>query len=196
VVFDLIDELLDAFQADAIHVGLDEVFEIGHCHRCTGTPNAELFADWVNALHGHIVGKRGAEMLIWGDRLLDAETTRYGEWEASANHTWEGIDRIPKDVLICDWHYEERDDGYPSIPFFADNGFRLVVCPWKNLKAAKLLLEDAAAHPSPSLLGMLATSWCDSGAVARYLCDQDATVEETPRLVGEAVKLAMTFGRR
>jgi hypothetical protein len=196
VLFDLIDELLNTFQADAIHVGLDEVFEIGHCPRCKGTPNAELFADWVNALHGHIVGKRQAEMLIWGDRLLDAEVTRYGEWEASANHTWEAIDRIPRDILICDWHYEKRDDGYPSIPFFADQGFRLVVCPWRNPKATELLLDDAAAQRSENLLGVLATSWCDSGAVARYLCDGDTSVEETPRQVGEAFKQAMTFAQR
>ncbi|MBN1139404.1 MAG: family 20 glycosylhydrolase, partial [Anaerolineae bacterium] len=193
VVFDLIDELLDAFQADAIHVGLDEVFEIGHCPRCKGTPNAELFADWVNALHGHIVGKRQAQMLMWGDRLLDAERTRYGEWEASANHTWKSIARTPKDILICDWHYEEREDGYPSIPYFADHGFRLVVCPWKNLKAVRLLLDDVAAQRSDKLLGVLSTSWCDSGAVARYLCDADSSVEETPRLVGESFKLAMTY---
>jgi hypothetical protein len=193
VVFDLIDEMLDAFQADAIHVGLDEVFEIGHCPRCKGTPNADLFADWVNALHAHIVGKRQADMLIWGDRLLDAASTAYGEWEASANHTWEEIARIPRDILICDWHYEERDDGYPSIPFFAEQGFRLVVCPWKNLKAARLLLDDAAAHRSQNLLGVLVTSWCDAGAVARYLCDEDALPDETPRLVGESFKLAMTM---
>ncbi|MBN1579425.1 MAG: family 20 glycosylhydrolase [Anaerolineae bacterium] len=193
VVFDLIDDMLDGFQADAIHVGLDEVFEIGHCPRCTGTPNAELFADWVNALHGHIVGRRQAEMLIWGDRLLDAQPTAYGEWEASANHTWEAIVHIPRDILICDWHYEERDDGYPSIPFFVDQGFRMVVCPWKNPISARLLLDDAAAHRSDKLLGVLATSWCDSGAVARYLCDGDVEVEETPRLVGESFKLAMTF---
>ncbi|MCJ7551125.1 MAG: family 20 glycosylhydrolase, partial [Anaerolineae bacterium] len=35
-IFDLFDELLEAFDADALHVGLDEVFLLGseHCPRC------------------------------------------------------------------------------------------------------------------------------------------------------------------
>ena len=42
------DERLDAFQADVLHVGCDEVFEIGHCPRCRGIPTATLLADWIN----------------------------------------------------------------------------------------------------------------------------------------------------
>lgn len=190
VVFDLIDELVDAFGADAIHVGLDEVFEIGHCPRCVGTPNDALFAGWVRALHDHIVGQRQLEMWMWGDRLLDADATGYGEWEASANQTWTGTDDIPRDIVICDWHYEERDDGYPSIPFFADKGFRLLACPWRNLEATRLLLDYTSAQRSDRVLGVLQTSWCDSGSVARYLLG-DERVDETPRLVGQSFKLAM-----
>ncbi|NIR02042.1 MAG: family 20 glycosylhydrolase, partial [Gemmatimonadales bacterium] len=36
LVFDLFDELLDAFGPTAFHVGMDEVFIIGHCPRCKG----------------------------------------------------------------------------------------------------------------------------------------------------------------
>ncbi len=191
VVFDLADELVDAFQADALHVGLDEVFEIGYCPRCKGTPNAELFAEWLQTLHAHLVGKRNVEMLFWGDRLLDAEATGYGEWEASANHTWEQIDAIPRDTIVCDWHYEIRDE-YPSIPFFTEHGFRTIACPWKDLQATEAFLNYASAQQSDKLLGALVTSWCDSGAVARYLCG-DTSVDGTPRLVGESFKKAMSL---
>ena len=190
-VLDLADELIDAFQADALHVGLDEVFEIGRCPRCRGTPNAELFAEWVNALHAHLVGKRGVEMLLWGDRLLDAETTDYGEWEASANHTWEQIDAIPKDIVVCDWHYEIRDE-YPSIPFFAEHGFRTIACPWKDMQATEAFLHYARTQDTNKLLGVLVTSWCDSGAVARYLCG-DTGVDGVPRLVGKSFRKAMSI---
>ncbi len=46
VVFALIDELIDAFEADAFHVGMDEVFLIGseYCPRCHGADPAKLFA--------------------------------------------------------------------------------------------------------------------------------------------------------
>jgi len=192
VVFDLADELIDAFEADAIHVGLDEVFEIGKCPRCKGTPNSELFAEWVNDLHRHLVDEKKVEMLMWGDRLLDSDSTGYGEWEASANDTWAMIDSIPKDIIMCDWHYGERD-SYTSIPFFASKGLRLVVCPWRNLKATEALLRYASDNRTEKLLGVLQTSWCDSGMVARYLCNVGNEIEDTPKLVGDSFELAMTL---
>jgi len=192
IVFDLMDEMIDAFGADAIHVGLDEVFEIGKCPRCKDVPNAELFADWVNALHGHLVGEKKVEMLMWGDRFLDSATTGYGEWEASANDTWSMIDSVPKDIIMCDWHYGERE-SYPSIPYFADKGFRMVACPWKEPKAAEALLRYGSNSGTEKFLGVLQTSWCDSGMVARYLCDADAEIEDIPKLVGDSFKRLMTF---
>ena len=191
-VCDLMDEILDAFEADALHVGLDEVFEIGLCPRCKGTPNAELFAEWVNALHAHLVGKRKVEMLMWSDRFLDGATTGYGEWEASMNQTWPAIEKVPKDIICCDWHYGTRKD-YPSIEIFASKGFRVLVCPWKDLDATDAFIRFAIGRQGGKPIGVLATSWCDSGAVARYLVDAEASVEETPRLVGESFKLAMTL---
>ena len=67
VVFALMDELIDVFEADALHVGMDEVFLIGDddCPRCKGKSKAELFAKAVNDYHDHLVGKRKIEMLMW-----------------------------------------------------------------------------------------------------------------------------------
>ena len=41
--------------------------------------------------------------------LLDGYATGLGMWEASHNETHMAIDLIPKDVVICDWHYERAD---------------------------------------------------------------------------------------
>ncbi|MGA2500163.1 MAG: family 20 glycosylhydrolase, partial [Tepidisphaeraceae bacterium] len=72
MVFDLMDELIDAFSADAFHVGMDEVFLIGSdfCPRCKGKDKGELFAKAVNDYHAHLVGQRKVEMFMWPDRLL------------------------------------------------------------------------------------------------------------------------------
>ena len=192
ILLDLVDEMIDAFEADAFHVGLDEVFEIGMCERCKGTPTAEIYADWVNALHEHIVGKRGIEMLMWGDRLINEEGTGYGEWQASRNDTWPAIDHVPKDIIICDWHYDELDD-YPSVPMFLEKGFRMVVCPSADAAATKLLMDYAAAHRTDRLLGVLQTGWVDSGAIIRHLLVGRKT--DTPgakaAMAGESFKLAM-----
>ncbi len=160
VVFDLLDELIEAFEADAIHVGMDEVFLIADdgCERCRGKDPAELFARAVNDIHAHVVGEKGVEMLLWGDRLLYAEATGYSEWEASTNGTAPAIGMIPKDVIVCDWHYGLRDD-YPSLRIFQDEGFRVLACPWDSPDAAKAFLDSALADPTERMLGALCTGW-------------------------------------
>ena len=102
VVKSMMDELIDAFRPDALHVGMDEVFLIAsdQCPRCRGREPAKLFAKAVNDYHSHLVGKRKLTMLMWGDRLLDDSRMHYDEWEASRNGTAPAIDMIPKDIII------------------------------------------------------------------------------------------------
>jgi hypothetical protein len=159
VVFDLMDELLDAFQADAFHVGMDEVFLIGSefCPRCKGQDPAKLFAKAVTDLHDHLKSK-GAEMLMWGDRLVDGKATGLGEWEASKNGTAPAVDLIPKDVIVCPWHYEKRKD-YPSIPMLLGKGFRVLPAGWNKPEAVEALIDFSLAQKNPYLLGYMATNW-------------------------------------
>jgi hypothetical protein len=192
VVFDLIDELIEAFDADAFHVGFDEVFIIGECPNCIDSSNAELFAEWVNRLHGHIVGEKGVEMFMWGDRLLKPGIMNNSKYEASTNNIWPAVDKIPKDIIICDWHYSAYA-CYPSVPFIISKGFQVIICPWKEPKATELFLRFAAKNKNKKLIGVLATTWCNSGEVARYLCNGDTNVSETARLAGESFKSAMKF---
>ena len=75
-------------------------------------------------------------MLMWGDRLIDANVMKYGKWEASENGTAPAIDLIPKDIIICDWHYEQRTD-YPSVRYFQEKGFRVWPAGWNNVEATQ-----------------------------------------------------------
>ncbi len=160
IVLPLIDELIDAFDADYFHVGMDEVFLIGHelSPSTKGKDPAEVFAKAVNDLHRHIVGKRGKQMLMWGDRLIDGRIYDYGEWEASMNGTAPAIDLIPKDIIICDWHYELRE-SYPSVPMFVEKGFRVLPTSWRNVEASRALIEYSLSLNSPAVLGHLFTRW-------------------------------------
>ena len=160
VVFALIDELGEAFEADAFHVGMDEVFLIAseHCPRCQGGDPARLFAKAVNDLHGHIVGKRKLEMVMWGDRLLDAKAMKGGEWEYAKNGTAGAVDLIPKDIVICDWHYEKQAN-YPSVPFLLEKGFRVWPSSWQPLVGAKAFSTFSREQKSARLVGFLCTTW-------------------------------------
>ncbi len=165
IVFDLLDELIDAFEADAMHVGMDEVFLIGDekCPRCRGKDVGELFAKVVNELHAHLVGKRKVEMLMWGDRLLDSAVMKYGTWEASKTGSHRAIDLIPRDIIICDWHYEPRED-YPSVQFFQEKGFRVLPSTWKTPKAAVALIRASRKDATDKMLGFLFTGWSEGGS--------------------------------
>jgi hypothetical protein len=160
IVFPLLDEIIDAFKAEAIHVGMDEVFLLGHelSPSTFGKDPAELYAKAVNDIYGHLVTKRGVEMLMWADRLIDGNIYDYGEWEAAVNGTAPAIDMIPKDIIMCDWHYEQRD-SYPSIPMFLNKGFRVLPTGWRNTDATKALINESFNYNNPRMLGHLFSTW-------------------------------------
>jgi len=167
VVFPLIDEVCDAFEADAFHAGMDEVFYIGEeqCPRCKGANKAELFAGEVRAIHDHLQAAH-RQLWFWGDRLIDGKTTGIGDWEASGNQTWPAIDLIPKDVVICDWHYVRPDQ---TAVYFAMKGLDVVSCPWKNPDVAAAQVRDMLHFREASppqmrkhFLGVMQTVWSGS----------------------------------
>lgn len=140
IVFDLIDEITDVFEAKAFHAGMDEVFYLGEdkCPRCAGRDKAVLFANEVQTIRDHLA-ERNQELWIWGDRLIDGRATGIGEWAASYNDTYRAIDLIPRDVVICDWQYDE--DNQTAV-YFALKGLRVVICAWNRPKVAVSQVED------------------------------------------------------
>ena len=168
IVFELVDEICNVFESDAFHAGMDEVFYIGEaqCPLCSGRDKAELFAGEVWTIRDHLALKN-RKLWIWGDRLLDGKTTGLGEWEASYNNTFRAIDMIPKDIIICDWHYE-RPDQTPV--YFAMKGLSVVTCPWRNQGNAILQAQDMVKFRKASTpemqdryQGMVQTIWSGAG---------------------------------
>jgi len=174
VAFKMMDELLDAFQADAFHVGMDEAwgFQSKECMRCRDKEPARLFARVVKDMHAHLVGKRKVEMLMWGDMLLG--------WHGKGAKP--ATDLIPKDIIICDWHYNNAAD-YPSVRFFLDKGFRVWPCGWKDAAATRSFVESSLRDANERMLGHLYTTWC--GRIAQDL--RPALLQE-----GEQSKLDRT----
>ncbi|SKA29607.1 Glycosyl hydrolase family 20, catalytic domain [Chitinophaga eiseniae] len=168
VVFELVDEVMDAFEATAFHAGMDEVFYLGEdkCPRCGGRDKAELYAGEVWKIRNHLAQK-GRTLWIWGDRLLDGKTTGMGMWEASMNNTHRAVDLVPKDIMICDWHYERPDK---SPVYFASKGLQVITCPWRKPDNAVAQLKDmydfrssATPEMKPRYQGMMQTVWSDAG---------------------------------
>lgn len=164
VVFALVDEICDVFEAKDFHAGMDEVFYIGDskCRRCRNKDKAVLFANEVKKIRDHLAASN-RKLWIWGDRMLDGNTTGMGMWEASQNNTHPSIDLVPKDIVVCDWHYERADK---SAVFFAMKGLKVVTSPWRNPAVAKQQMHDminfrntATPQLKPLFAGMVQTIW-------------------------------------
>jgi len=183
VVFALMDEILETFETDLFHAGMDEVFYIGdsHCPRCSGRDKAELFAGEVTTLHNHLA-QRNARLMIWGDRLIDGKTTGLGEWEASMNNTYRAIDMIPKGVFICDWHYERPDQ---TAVYFAMKGFDVATCPWRKPDVAVQQMNDMLRFRESStqqmaqhFQGIIATVWSDADQFLKNYYDASVSTQK------------------
>jgi hypothetical protein len=169
VVFELVDEICTAFESMAFHAGMDEVFYIGEskCPRCSGHDKAELFANEIRKIRDHLA-QNNRRLWIWGDRLIDGKQTGMGMWEASLNNTHRAIDLIPKDVLICDWHYERPDK---TAVYFAMKGFDVVTCPWRKPAVGVVQMKDMINYRETSTAlmkdrykGIVQTVWSDAGS--------------------------------
>ncbi|WP_300604114.1 family 20 glycosylhydrolase [Niabella sp.] len=169
IVFALVDEICQVFEADAFHAGMDEVFYIGdsRCRRCRKKDKARLFADEVWRIRNHLA-TTNRTLWIWGDRMLDGYATGMGMWEASQNGTHTSIDQVPKDIVVCDWHYERADK---SAVYFAMKGFKVVTCPWRDPQIAVQQVQDmvsfrntATPQLKPLFAGIMQTIWSPNGA--------------------------------
>lgn len=183
VLFEVIDELCDVFETNAFHAGMDEVFYIAEpkCPRCGGKDPAKIFAGEVWRIRNHLAEK-GRRLWIWGDRLLDGKTTGMGMWEASMNNTYRAVDMIPKDVVICDWHYERADQ---SAVYFAMKGLDVVSCPYRNPQSALWQLEDmkkfrqrSTPEMKPRFRGIVETAWSDFGSFLKDFYNEQKTADE------------------
>lgn len=183
VVFDLMDEIVEVFEAKAFHAGMDEVFYLAHpdCPRCKGKSPAKLFAGEVNKINDHLK-ETGTELLIWGDRLIDGTDSGIGMWEGSMNNTASAIDLISKSVVICDWHYEK---AIPTPAYFAMKGFQVIACPWRKPEVAKeqvAMMHSFKQNSTPEMaenyLGVMHTVWSSVDRFLKEYYDPNPKMEE------------------
>src|SRR5690606_10189306 len=102
-------------------------------------------------------------------------------------------DLIPRDVVVCDWHYERAE---PTPAYFAIKGFRVLACSWNRPDAALAQLEQARAFRSnanPQLarrhLGAMHTYWSDARSFLDHFHDRASATREqlAPILTFEAL---------
>ncbi len=150
--FGMIEEQLECFpHARYFHVGLDEISfgPIGEHPLTKGTPPHEVFAEEVKRLHDFVVGKKGLRMCMWGDQLLREHNGR------APHHTAKALDKVPRDVIMFDWHYG-ASKAFPSVGFFKRHGFEVVASGWYEPVNVYYLSKTAFDQ---GVLGYGGTTW-------------------------------------
>ncbi|OGP13275.1 MAG: hypothetical protein A2052_02150 [Deltaproteobacteria bacterium GWA2_54_12] len=160
-LFSLYEEILKTYEPATLLISHDEIQGLSVYAAESGKTTAEILAMDIRQIHDWL-NRRNVRTAMWGDMLLD-----HDRWEAevgSANSqnlffrsgaTHLALQQIPMDVLILDWHYDEKK-SYDSIGHFRRNGFRVVGVPWHEPKVARNM-AGSVKHSGGQ--GIIAADW-------------------------------------
>jgi len=159
LIFSVIDEALELFENPSyLHVGRDDYdyfTQFPNDEACASVGKEELYIRDTLKIYDY-VKKKGCRMMMWGDVM---EKDEYADM----------IDRLPKDIIIGDWHFDLRET-YPTIDYYKQHGFDVIGSPWFDPKNIHKFSLDGARK---GILGMLQPTWNE------YL-DEKSTLEKHP----------------
>ncbi len=165
LVFAVIDEIVALLAPASIHIGHDEV--AGHnagsrekwLREGEEVLPAALFIEDVRRLKDYL-DRRGIRTMLWADMLLspaEFPTMRPGHLHGTPPGYGAALrEQLPRDVVLCDWHYFDRQAEFPSTRVLVDEGFEVIGTVWKRDSTTAAFSAYAAQHGAS---GMMATSW-------------------------------------
>ena len=129
-VFDILEEVIEVFSPDAVHIGHDETYSIGICPRCKGTPAYRLYAEDVTRIY-EFLKARGIRTYMWGEKLLNAHWrghliggAGHGKGEAHVPALWPCRDLLPREgITYLHWYWQFNED-YDKI--YHERGMRVL----------------------------------------------------------------------
>lgn len=199
ILDELSDELIELFQPCLFHIGHDEMLSAFprhqrrsalQCPRCRGDDAAEWFLESILRRHAYLK-EQGLVTMMWADMLLNLdEFLETSLWQGNMHafhggwpdHFERALAGIPRDVVMCDWHYKPGCQ-YPSLRYLQDEGFEVLGCPkTMNEDNAFLITRYAQRTRTPNLLGMLGTNWSEMSPANEGRLIQD--IEENGAIFG------------
>ena len=123
LLFDVMDEVIDLFKPNIMHIGHDECYSLALCDRCRGKDPAELYAADITKIHDYLASK-GVKTMFWSEKVLNSIThtgRAYGGAEYTAKcsrntschiaATHRSIDMIPRDCIAHNWYWSVMEYG-------------------------------------------------------------------------------------
>jgi len=199
LVLPIIDELVELLHPKAFHIGHDEVIGWSEYHWRVGDLKPgqqilppDLFLADVTRLHAYLK-KNNIETWMWGDMLLTPEefpTIRVrGDINGSSSGYGQELRRkIPKDIVICDWHYLNgrylvKQTDFPTLAAFKSDGFRVLGTTWREKETTVNFSQYAASNGAD---GMIASTWIILGDKSNKVVGNWSDIEQIIHESGEA----------
>lgn len=168
-LFQIYDEVLELFEPEYFHIGLDEVDHFGHYPFREETKKysmTEILDLYFRRLEPYFEQNGIDKVMIWGDMFLargeDAPDAAFAETVRDArarrailhNAMRKGI---PEEFIICDWHYGPfSPESFTSLEIFHDLGLKTIASTWNNPGNIRNFVRKAIEEKS---LGHLQTTW-------------------------------------
>lgn len=191
LIFPYLDELIKLLHPSAIHIGHDEVQNVYKAKDNSKLTEymlpAELFYQDIVRIHDYLKSK-GVKTWMWGDMLILKE-----ELPAMSPNHLNGVlgygaqmrTRLPKDIVICDWHYSDAQLDFPSVDMFRSSGFSVLGATFRKLETVRNFSRYAAKHGAD---GMIATTWFIPGSEQNKVVNSWDEVTQIIRESGDAFK--------
>lgn len=147
----MIRDACDAFPGEYLHIGGDEVRCLQYLYPGDETRQQAKRMEFFDYVIG-TASKTGRKIMMWGDMPLKQPAM---------------MKRLPRDIIICDWHYEP-EGSRASLELYKREGFKVLAAPGvlscdhfavSSRKTADNLNSMIGDASSLDLEGMLVTTW-------------------------------------
>jgi hypothetical protein len=166
IILPILDEVITLIRPKAVHIGHDEA--AGHSLESgkkwlrageTMLPK-ELFLMDVLRLHNYLA-ERGVETWMWGDMLVSP--AEFPGMLARHLHGAGGYAsiraKIPRDIVIVDWHYADKQADFPSALAFLKEGHKVIGATWRKEETMQNFSRYLFRIAPGATGGMMATTW-------------------------------------
>ncbi len=118
-VFDILDEVIEVFQPQAINIGHDEAYSVSICPKCKNTSQPRAYADDVWKIRDFLASKN-IRTYMWGEKMLKSYDRSGNPVGGTGCKGWSPRlypcrDMLPRDVMILHWYWPfnpKYDDVY------------------------------------------------------------------------------------
>ncbi len=169
----LIDDTITIYHPKKMIIGHDELWGYGNTEEVKQALQSGVkritpqdYVSHIIKVHDYLKSK-GIQTIIWGDMFLTPDYS-LGIYPADRSKPAPGyngtsdfivlLDTLPKDIIIIDWHYENKSELYPSYDFFQSKGFTVWGASWHESHNIKSFTDYVHARAKANE-GMIATTW-------------------------------------